>query len=124
MYLWLPHTCLTLPHAHGKSQSRLAGMCLTVLLTSSNIVLHLAQAKFVCNISDVLVRLETAPRGQQASRAWHKPVSEGSEMVLSALQDAEQGLKAALSSASSKDKEVKQMETQLQQHRCNIRYSI
>lgn len=33
------------------------------------------------------------------------------------MQDAEEGLKAALSSASGKDKEVKQMERQLQQHR-------
>lgn len=33
------------------------------------------------------------------------------------LQDAEEGAKAALSSASSKDKEVVQMEAQLQQHR-------
>ena len=33
------------------------------------------------------------------------------------LQDAEEGTKAALSSASMKDKEVVQMEAQLQQHR-------
>lgn len=31
-------------------------------------------------------------------------------------QDAEEGAKAALSSASSKDKEVVQLEAQLQQH--------
>ena len=33
------------------------------------------------------------------------------------MQDAEEGTKAALSSASSKDREVMQMEAQLQQHR-------
>lgn len=35
-----------------------------------------------------------------------------------ALQDAEVGLKTALSSAGNKDEAVQQMEAQLQQHRC------